>query len=164
MNKQQLTSWTNEDVRKGNDRQWKKTHEEQAKQIKPMGNVVVQTDACVPPFQNPKDKVQWRYGLWLLGPTSIVVAVYCTNLFCTMAKRHFDLNKKQLRIRMKALGLPSRNRTVKSMWKALLSHSTHQGHVVPGRRLSDFFSGIGGAFLGFHRQWMRMVRIVCVRL
>ena len=69
-----------------------------------------------------------------------------------MAKRHFDLNKKQLRIRMKALGLSSRNRTVKSMWEALLSHSKHQERVVSGRRLSEFFSGIGGAFLGFHRQ------------
>ena len=69
-----------------------------------------------------------------------------------MAKRHFDLNKKQLRIRMKALGLPSRNRTVKSMWEALLSQSKHQGRVVADRRLTDFFSGIGGAFLGFHRQ------------
>ena len=69
-----------------------------------------------------------------------------------MAKRHFDLNKKQLRIRMKALGLSSRNRIVKSMWEALLSRSKHQERVVSGRRLSEFFSGIGGAFLGFHRQ------------
>ena len=69
-----------------------------------------------------------------------------------MAKRHFALNKKQLRIRMKALGLSSRNRIVKSMWEALLFRSKHQGRVVFGRRLSEFFSGIGGAFLGFHRQ------------
>ena len=42
--RQQSTLSTNEDVRKGNDCLRKKTHE-QAKQIKAMENVVVQTDA-----------------------------------------------------------------------------------------------------------------------